>query len=137
VNGNMLPNLPKQHSKQEADFGLKFREWWSKNRQQGTFELKDSRGKSSIPFSCFEPEQETMANMARNPKGVLVRVSVGTPGTADYIGLVNYPTWIVIRFPKAFYIISTGNFLFEKEQSKRKSLTEFRAKEIGKRCTLV
>lgn len=127
----MLPNLPKINNKQEADFGIEFRRWWERKRLKGTFELKDTRGKNSISFKCFEPDQQTIANLARSTKGVLVRVSVGTPGTADYIALINEPTWIVIKYPKAFYVISTEAFLFERDRSKRKSLTENRAHEIA------
>ena len=41
----MMPNLPKQNKHKEADFGLKFREWFSKNTDKFiscTFELKQT-----------------------------------------------------------------------------------------------
>lgn len=131
-----LPELPKQNKKQEADFGVEFRHWWDKNSIKGTFELKDSRGKNSIPFSCFEEDQETVARLARSSKGVLVRVSVGTPGTADYIGLIDDPTYIAIRFPSGFYLLSIEDFIKERDSSNRKSLTEERCREIGRLCSL-
>lgn len=127
-----LPDLPKQNKTQEADFGTDiFKPWWEKKRMPGTFELKDTRGESSLSFSEFEIDQRVIANLARSPKGVLIRVSVGTPGTADYIALMNEVTWIVIKYPEAFYIISTEAFVFEQVRNKRKSLTATRAKEIS------
>jgi len=52
-------------------------------------------------------------------------------GEPDYVWLRNEPAYISIRYPNGFVMITIGNFLFEKEKSKRKSLTWTRAKEIA------
>ncbi|HEY9826374.1 MAG TPA: hypothetical protein V6D19_13075 [Stenomitos sp.] len=129
-----LPNLPKIKEKQEADFGTDiFRPWWHKKRPRlkGTLELKDSKGAKSIPFNCLDTEQISFGTMAKSSDGILIRVTVGTPGTSDYIALCDQPTWVVIKFPDAFHIISVETFLLEKSRSKRRSLTSSRAKEIS------
>lgn len=126
-----LPDLPRTLNRSEASFGVAFRKWWTENPLPGTFELKHSRGKDSIPFSAIEPDQIAFANAAYSKKGTLARVTVGSPGCADYIGLVNSPAWIVLKYPRAFYIISINTFLLEKLRSKRKSLTAERANAIA------
>lgn len=127
----MLPDLPRTTKHREADFGVVFRKWWEKNPQVGEYEIKDTRGSDSFPFSEFSEEQETVARMATDGRGVLVRRTTGTVGGADYTGLVHSPYWLVIRFPGHFEVISVGTFLLEKSRSKRKSLTSLRAREIS------
>ena len=129
----ILPDLPKKNKKEEADFGIVFRRWWETSNMVGPFELKDSRGEDSIPFSEVSDEQLKIALRAKTPEGVLVRVIRGTIGTADYIGFRNSPSWIVIRFPDCFCIIDAKRFSDEKETSPRKSLTSRRAQEIAEK----
>lgn len=126
-----LPSLPKQIKGPEADFGIEFRCWWTAHPLCGNFELKHTRGRNSLPFAAVEAEQVTMGNAAYSRKGTLVRITVGTPGAPDYIGQRNQITWIVIRFPKAFYLVSLEAFLMEKKRSIRKSLTSERAESIA------
>lgn len=126
-----MPLLPKQKNDPEARFGLKFRKWWDEHKMLGTFELKHAKDSPSIPFSCVDPEQIAFGLAARSKEGVLVRVTVGTTGTSDYIGLREFPTWIVIRFKRDFHVIGTDVFVMEKQCSTRKSLTATRAKEIS------
>ena len=126
-----LPTLPKQIKGQEAAFGLEFRKWWIAHPFPGNFELKHTKGAQSIPFAAVEPEQITVGQCVYSLKGALLRVTVGTPGAPDYIGQMNQITWIVIRYPKAFYIISLEAFLMEKKRSTRKSLTAERAENIA------
>ncbi len=127
----MLPDLPRQIRKQEGDFGLEFREWWNRTRLPGNFELKHTRGKGYLPFNAVEDEQLVVGRAAYSTKGILLRVTVGTTGSPDYIGQVGQITWIVVRFPKAFYVISLESFLLEKKNSTRKSLTAARAEAIS------
>ena len=127
----LLPALPKQHTSSEATFGLAFRKWWATHPLPGSFELKHSRGKDSIPFKAVEQEQVAFALSARTSRGVLARVASGTIGCGDYIGLVSCPAWIVIKYTKHFYVISIASFLLEQERSTRKSLTEERARAIA------
>lgn len=126
-----LPNLPKQNKKQEADFGIAFRRWWEKKGKNAPYELKDSRGKYSILFSEVTDDQITIGLAANSDKGALIRVSSGTLGAPDYVGLRNSPYWIVIKYPKSIEVIGIQTFVLEKERSKRKSLTCSRAAEIS------
>jgi hypothetical protein len=126
-----LPELPKQHKQQEAKSGIDLKHWITKNQKFTCgLETKDSLGKDSIPFSVVSDKQITCANLASGPKGLWVRVQ-GLNGEQDYIWLINTPSYIAIKFPKCFCIITIGNFLFEKQKSKRKSLTVERAIQIA------
>lgn len=127
-----LPDLPKQHKKKEADFGITFRHWWERRPFNGNFELKHTRGESSLPFSAVESEQIVVANAASGNKGILLRLVKGTIGSSDYIGQVLQQTYIVIRYPKFFCLITFEAFMAEKSRSQRKSLTSERAREISK-----
>ena len=129
--GMNLPELPKVNRKKEASFGLKFRKWWVKHGMNAPYELKDSCGKDSIPFSAVTFEQIAFALSAKSSKGVLIRVEKGTPGSPDYVGFRNSPAWFVIHYPKCFEVIDAEVFVMEKEKSKRKSLTAIRAKELS------
>lgn len=129
----MLPELPKQNKKPEADFGLDFRnKWWNKvNRRTEPYELKDTRGENSLPFSELSDDQIKIGLAAKSNKGVLIRIMNGTPGSPDYMGLRNSPYWIVIKFPRSAEVIDIETFLLEKNRSKRKSLTWEKAKSIS------
>lgn len=126
-----LPNLPERHRKPEADFGVVFRRWWEKNPRWGEYELKDTRGKDSLPFSALSDDQIAVATLAMGRKGVLVRRAQGTVGGADYSGLVGVPYWIVIKYPRSFEVIAVSQFLYEKSKSTRKSLSSARARDIS------
>lgn len=118
--------------KREADFGVLLRHWVMANplKHTATFETKQTTG-SSIPFSCFESNQIIYAQAIReSPKGVFIRVQ-GTSGEPDYIYLYKEPSFVVIRYPKTFHVIGVDAFLIEREKSKRKSLTEDRARAIS------
>ncbi len=120
-------DLPKQHRKREADFGVAFRAWWKLHPFSGEIELKDTRGKDSLPFSALDPQQELVACADT----ILIRRTMGTVGAADYTGLVRSQYWIAIKYPKAFYVIGMKEFLRERDRSSRKSLTSARAAEIA------
>lgn len=126
-----LPSLPRQIRSQEADFGVEFRRWWEQNPLSGNFELKHTKGAHSLPFAAVESDQLVVGRAALSTKGTLLRVTVGTPGAPDYVGQIAQPTYIVIRYPAAFYLIPLKIFLSEKEWSSRKSLTSKRASEIA------
>lgn len=126
-----LPTLPKQIRGQEAAFGIEFRRWWEKHSIPGNFELKHTKGAQSLSFAAVEIDQVHVGTMAYSRSGILLRVTVGTPGAPDYIGQTNQITWIVIRYPAAFHIISLEAFLMEKKRSTRKSLTSERAESIA------
>ncbi len=129
-----LPDLPQKHNKKEADFGLKFRKWIESKIHVlpfADYELKDSLGKDSIPFSVVSEEQLDSAMRSSSLKGNLIRIVSGTPGAPDYSFRRCCPTFFVIHFPKVFHVISLDTFLLEKQRSKRKSLTCERACSIS------
>ncbi len=117
--------------KREAKFGILFRAWWRSNRISGAFELKDTRGADSISFSEVGEEQINSGKANKSKKGNLIRAQSGTDGTADYIGLVSFPSYIVIKYPLCFCIIDVEVFENEAKESIRRSLTKERAKQIA------
>jgi len=125
-----LPNLPQINNQQEAKFGIAFRKWWEAHPMEGSFELKDTLSKDYLSFSDVKPQQIAYGMRIRGDKGALIRV-VGLDGNPDYIGMVRQPSWIVIKFPGFFCIISVERFHLESQLSKRRSLTSARAKDIS------
>jgi len=126
-----LPDLPQQNKHKEADFGLRFRKWWNLHGKGCPYELKDTRGKEYLNYNEVSEDQIAVALASGTEKGVLLRIVSGTPGSPDYIGVKNTVSYIVIKYPKSFEVITIGNFLHEKETNKRKSLTIERAKAIS------
>lgn len=130
----MLPQLPQKNNKKEADFGLRFRTWIMNKvvkMPSGDYELKDSRGKDSIAYSEITEDQIDSALRSASDKGNLIRIMSGTPGAPDYSYRRNDMTYFVIHYPGKFEVIPYSNLLFEKEKSKRKSLTSDRAHAIS------
>ena len=128
----MLPNLPKQNRHKEADSSLILRHWLKAHPQETcSLEVKDTRGKNSLPFSEVKQAQLDYAEAIMSDRGVLLRTQAVVEGMPDYIYLRNEPAYIVIRYPQVIHIISASNFVFEKERSKRKSLTQERAAAIA------
>jgi hypothetical protein len=116
----------------EKDFSIVFRHWIKANpRFTCSIEMKDTRGKDSLPFSEVKQAQIDWALAISSNKGVLMRTQAVSEGMPDYVYLRNEPAYIIIKYPKQFSIITIGNFLHEKEKSKRKSLTKERAEAIS------
>lgn len=116
----------------EADFGTLFRHWLHANplKISCAFELKQTTT-DSISFACLEAHQAQYGEaIMEAPKGVLTRVQ-GTNGEPDYFYSFRVPVYIVIKYPKAFFIIRLKAFLKERDESDRKSLTVERAREIA------
>jgi hypothetical protein len=97
-------------------------------------ELKHTRGKDYLAFSEVKDEQIVFARRVNSAKGAWIR-TLGLNGEPDYIWLKNEMAYIVIKYPKGTVFITIDNFLFEKEKSKRKSLTWDRACEIATKKT--
>ncbi len=126
-----LPPLPNQHKKQEANFGIDLKHYTERTQPDTrSIETKDTRGKDSLPFSAVEPAQIAFAKAISSDKGAWIR-TLGMNGEPDYIWLRNEPAYIFIKYPKGTVGITIGNFLHEKDTSKRKSLTWERAVAIG------
>ena len=127
----MLPSLPKINKRQEADFGLKFRDWLLKvHKQTGIYELKVAKN-NRLPFSAVLPHQIASLEQARHSTLVFKIPDMGQSNPADYISFNRSPAWVVIKFTNHFCMISIDNFQAERFKSKSKSLTFERARNIA------
>jgi hypothetical protein len=105
--------------KHEANFSLIFRHWLKANYhkfESCSFEMKDSRSKNVFLVSELKEEQRNHALACKSDKGNFMRTT-GTTGIADYIFLRNAYAYIVLRYPKAFYIIDIDDILLFKGKS--------------------
>jgi hypothetical protein len=123
----------------EKDFQTKFNKWlmhnWSVGGVSGAFELKLEKGKS-LPFSAVKDHQERALSLAKH-HGLVYKIPDGNfeQKPFDVFILSQAAAFVVLQFyrhgQKEFIMINIDNWLKEKATSKRKSLTEERAKEIG------
>lgn len=120
----------------EKDFQNKFGRWLKANwHASAVFELKLVRGKS-LPFSSVKEHQVWALMKAQNAKIYYKIPDCGNSQKPfDCFLLTKIPAYVVIMFyrrgQKEFIIIDINLFAQEQQRSKRKSLTEERAKEIG------
>lgn len=117
----------------ENKSAIKFRHWVMSQSALKTcaLEMKDTRGQSSFPFREFKETQEVFAEAIRyGKKGVLIRTE-GVEGLPDYVYLKNEPSFVAIKFPLGFAIISGETLSLEKKRSNRSSLTWGRAKDLA------
>jgi len=127
-----LPNLPKVNKKHEAKFSIAFRKWLEENpRHSCTFEMKDTRGKGSLPFSEVKGKQINWARAVKSDDGVLMRIEPIIEGMPDYAYYRNAPAYIVIKYPKMFCLIDVDTFVLERDRSKKASLSASRADDIS------
>lgn len=126
-----LPDLPKQNKTKEANTGINLKHFIERTTPQTcSMEVKDTRGKDYLAFAEVKDEQIVYALRVNSSKGAWIR-TLGMNGEPDYIWMKNEMAYIVIHYPKGIVFITIDNFIFEKEKSKRKSLTWDRAKEIA------
>jgi|SRR3990167_2720819 len=107
---------------------------WVKNefKKTAAFEIKSTRGKDYIAFNEIKDHQIRALQIAKH---AILSYKISD---FDMIGykpfdcfcLAKVLSYIVIKYPKFFCLIDIDDFVKEKEQSKRKSLTSQRAKEI-------
>jgi len=119
--------------KREADFGLLFRHWIRANpRYSAAFELKQTTT-NSFPFNEVKDHQIEWLQAANSDKGMLYKIPDDSRGIKpfDYVYLRKAGALIFIKYPGCFHGISVENFIYEKERSIRKSLTEARARDIA------
>jgi len=125
----------------EKDFQTRFTRWAKHNTKTSTaFELKLEKG-TSMPFSAVMDHQITALRVAKHGVMSYKIPDVGYDQKPfDCFVLVNIPSYVVIMFykqnQKEFFMIDVDDFIKEKETSKRKSLTEDRAREIGQTYVL-
>lgn len=118
--------------KREANFTELFRHWLKAHPMySAAFELKQTRT-TSLPFVAVKEHQLT-ALMAAKLEGILYKIPDDSRGIKpfDLVYLRHAYAWVVIKYPKAFYIIDVEMFMHEKALSARKSLTDHRAREIS------
>jgi penicillin-binding protein-related factor A (putative recombinase) len=127
--------------KSEAEFQTKFNRW-CKNRAEESFayELKLCKRKS-IPFNAIEKHQKEYLFLVKHGTFPYKIPDVGLAQRPfDGFCFVKSPAYIGIMFhkrgQKEFILIDIDNFLNEEKTSERKSLTEEKAKQIGKLCFL-
>lgn len=121
--------------KHESKASVLFRHWVHANpklTKTCSFEMKDSRGKRSLPFTEVKDRQLEYAEaITGSPKGVLIRVQ-GVNGEPDYIFLKQEPSFIVVKYPRCMCIIYASVVAYEK-RSGSKSLDVERAREIAEK----
>lgn len=119
--------------KREAHFGTLFRHWLHSQKWLGSaaFELKQTT-ESSIPFSDLQ-EHQLDALLAASGVGILYKAPDDSRGIKpfDFFFLQSAQAYVVIRYPDFFCLISVMKFMNERDGSNRKSLTEFRARQIS------
>lgn len=121
----------------EADFQSKFTRW-IKPRMKGSavFELKICKA-YALPFSAVKEHQLAALSAAKHDSVFYKIPDSGYDqkpfdcfmmgGTKAYVVIM----WYTERGDDAFYMIDIDAFLKEKQNSKRLSLTQERAEEIG------
>ncbi len=122
--------------KLEQSFASIYQQWVRaggyKRIQSAPWEAKHCRGKDAIPFAEVPQHQRDALLACTTDKGFCYKISDQSAGTKPYDGFFfrNSPAYLVFAYTNKFYIISIHNFLHEDKTSKRRSLTETRAKEI-------
>lgn len=100
--------------KHEANFGLLFRSWFRANKKKfesSVFELKDTRGSTTFNVKEWKEEQRDHALACKSDEGNLMRFSSGTTGMPDYGFYRNAYAYVVIKYPKAFYVIDADDLM--------------------------
>lgn len=96
------------------------------------WEAKTSRGADSISFNEVPQHQRDALFACTTDKGFVWKISDMSieQKPCDGVYYRKSPAYLIMFYPKKFYIISIHNFLHEDKTSKRRSLTEQRASEI-------
>ncbi len=105
----------------------------NKNEQYFYYELKQTKT-NSFPFSNFEPHQ-IHSLLALQKNGLVWKHSDADPRLKPCDGQSTppLPTFVVIKFPGAFYMIPINDFLNEQYVSGKKSITLQESKKIAER----
>lgn len=124
----------------EKDFQRIFNKWCKYNiTKSSAFELKLTKS-PSLPFSSVVEHQLNALHLAKN-KCIVYKIPDDSMGQKPFDSFVlsNVPAYIVVMFytraTKIFYLIDIDVWIEEEKTSKRKSLTEKRAREIGVVCS--
>lgn len=104
----------------EANFSTTFLSWFRANKKKfdsAVFELKDSRGRSYFALSEWKEMQRNHALACKSDTGNLMRFSSGTTGMPDYGFYRNAYAYVVIKYPKAFYVIDADDLIAHRGKS--------------------
>lgn len=105
---------------------------WLKNvyKKTGAFELKLTKT-NSLPFISVVPHQ-IEALKAASDRGLVYKIpDAGYQNPFDCFSMFGVPAFVVIKYPLSFEMITIDNFIYERDRSKRKSLTYERAQAIS------
>jgi len=119
--------------KGEAKFTTKFSHWAKRNiAPPCVFEIKETK-KDYLPFSAVRSHQKSWLLASTRTEGVTWKIpdAGASAKPLDVIMVGNMMSFVVINYPKGFVVINAIHFFREEEESKRKSLTYERAKEIS------
>jgi hypothetical protein len=113
------------HMSKEKDFQTLFSEYNSVKKLIGNFELKDSLGKPSLPYDCFE-EHQIPSLLAAEIDGYRHKYSDMDIRLKPFDYSSNPPVqgWIGIRFNRTAYLIHVKKFIAYRDVSPKKSITE-------------
>lgn len=115
----------------ESKFTIILEKYMRTKKLYGQHEIKQT-DKTSILFAEVKNHQITSL-LAAQEVGFLHKISDADPRRKGFDVIFSRPeaSYVVIKFPKIACIIPVNNFIFERDRSKRKSLTVERAKEIS------
>lgn len=128
----MLPELPRQLNKREANWTTTvFRGWLERKGSTGCYEVKHTGTKNYLNFKDVKLHQRNNLLAVRHANFVYKIPDLGEKTPFDLVSLSKQPAYVVIKYPKGVAIIPIDTFLLEEKRSKRKSLTWERAKQIS------
>jgi len=127
---------------QEKDFQSEHNKWLKYNfKGSGAFELKITKG-PSIAFKMLKEHQLHSLWAVKHGSLVFKIPDLGFQNPYDSFKMSGLPAFVVVLFYKGpgkkreFVMIDVDMWAREEKKSMRKSLTEERAREIGKSYTL-
>ena len=122
-------------TKREAKFGTLFSHWLRANKKSistSAFEYKQTTT-NALAFSAVKEHQVDALLACKSDEGFYFKI----PDTSfcllpfDGFFIRNGYAYVIIKYPKAFYLIDIDDFVSENKNSKRRSLTSERASEIA------
>jgi len=125
----------------EKDFQTEFSKYLKYVHQKtGAFELKLAKD-DNIPFDAVKPHQvQALYNAKHSHLIYKIPDDSYAQKPFDCFSLVGVPAYVVIMFyergQKEFFMIDVDVWVKENTESKRRSLTVTRAREIGMACYL-
>lgn len=117
--------------KREALHTPKIEKYFKSTGYYCNWEIKQTTTES-FPYDKL-PDHQIHSLLAAQEEGYTWKHSDLDPRVKPFDGSTIPPLKgvVVIKYPKAFVIITINNFLYKRDQSKRKSLTYQEAKDIA------